>query len=60
MRFDIMTLFPDMVRTVLGESIIGRAQAAAASPSRRTTYEITPRTSITVWMIRRMAAGAVC
>lgn len=28
MRFDIMTLFPDMVRTVLGESIIGRAQAA--------------------------------
>ena len=27
MRFDIMTLFPDMVRTVLGESIIGRAQS---------------------------------
>ena len=26
MRFDIMTLFPDMVNTVLGESIIGRAQ----------------------------------
>ena len=25
MRFDIMTLFPDMVRGVLGESIIGRA-----------------------------------
>ena len=24
MRFDIMTLFPDMVRAVLGESIIGR------------------------------------
>jgi tRNA (guanine37-N1)-methyltransferase len=26
MRFDILTLFPDMVNTVLGESIIGRAQ----------------------------------
>lgn len=28
MRFDIMTLFPDMVKTVLGESIIGRAEKA--------------------------------
>lgn len=28
MRFDIMTLFPDMVNTVLSESIIGRAQRA--------------------------------
>ena len=28
MRFDIMTLFPDMVSAVLGESIIGRAQSA--------------------------------
>lgn len=28
MRFDVMTLFPDMVRTVLGESIIGRAKKA--------------------------------
>ena len=28
MRFDILTLFPDMVSTVLGESIIGRAQKA--------------------------------
>ena len=27
MRFDIMTLFPDMVRGVLSESIIGRAQS---------------------------------
>lgn len=26
MRFDIMTLFPELVDTVLGESIIGRAQ----------------------------------
>ncbi len=26
MRFDIMTLFPELVKTVLGESIIGRAQ----------------------------------
>ncbi|MBQ9084757.1 MAG: tRNA (guanosine(37)-N1)-methyltransferase TrmD [Clostridia bacterium] len=26
MRFDVMTLFPDMVRSVLDESIIGRAQ----------------------------------
>ena len=28
MRFDIMTLFPDLVDTILGESIIGRARAA--------------------------------
>ena len=27
-RFDVMTLFPDMVRDVLSESIIGRAQTA--------------------------------
>ena len=27
-RFDIMTLFPELVSTVLGESIIGRAQKA--------------------------------
>lgn len=28
MRIDILTLFPDMVEAVLGESIIGRAAAA--------------------------------
>ena len=28
MRFDIMTLFPDLVKSVLSESIIGRAQSA--------------------------------
>ena len=30
MRFDIMTLFPDLVDTMLGESIIGRAQKSGA------------------------------
>ncbi len=30
MRFDIMTLFPDLVSYVLGESIIGRAQKSGA------------------------------
>ena len=30
MRFDIMTLFPDLVDTVLAESIIGRAQKSGA------------------------------
>jgi tRNA (guanine37-N1)-methyltransferase len=30
MRFDIMTLFPDLVKTVLGESIIGRAQKSGS------------------------------
>lgn len=30
MRFDIMTLFPDLVQTVLGESVIGRAQKSGA------------------------------
>ncbi len=30
MRFDIMTLFPELVSTVLGESVIGRAQKSGA------------------------------
>lgn len=30
MRFDIMTLFPDLVDRILGESIIGRAQKSEA------------------------------
>ena len=30
MRFDIMTLFPDLVRGVLSESVIGRAQKSGA------------------------------
>lgn len=30
MRFDIMTLFPELVHTILGESIIGRAQKSGA------------------------------
>ncbi len=30
MRFDIMTLFPEFVQTVLGESVIGRAQKSGA------------------------------
>ena len=30
MRFDIMTLFPDFVSSILGESIIGRAQKSGA------------------------------
>ena len=28
MKFDILTLFPDLVDTILSESIIGRARAA--------------------------------
>ncbi len=38
MRFDIMTLFPDMVRGVLSESIIGRA--AASGKIEINTYNI--------------------
>ena len=30
MIFDIMTLFPDLVKNVLGESVIGRAQKSGA------------------------------
>ena len=30
MRIDVMTLFPDMCRTVLDESILGRAQKKGA------------------------------
>ena len=28
MKFDVMTLFPDLIMTVMGESIIGRARDA--------------------------------
>ena len=38
MRFDIMTLFPDLVNRILGESIIGRAQKSGAI--RVETYNI--------------------
>lgn len=38
MRFDIMTLFPELVNTVLEESIIGRAQKSGAI--RVATYNI--------------------
>ena len=38
MRFDIMTLFPELVSCVLGESIIGRAQKSGAITVR--TYNI--------------------
>ncbi len=38
MRFDIMTLFPDLVETVLSESIIGRARKAGILDIR--TYNI--------------------
>ncbi len=38
MRFDIMTLFPELVNTVLGESILGRAQKSGAITVR--TYNI--------------------
>ena len=34
MKFDIMTLFPDMVRTVLSESILGRAAEAGIISAR--------------------------
>ena len=30
MRFDVITLFPDMIENVLGESIIGRAMKSGA------------------------------
>ena len=38
MRFDIMTLFPELVDRVLGESIIGRAQTSGACEIK--TYNI--------------------
>ena len=38
MRFDIMTLFPDLVEYVLGESILGRAQKSGAIEV--STYQI--------------------
>lgn len=28
MKFDVLTLFPELVASVLGESVIGRAQKA--------------------------------
>lgn len=41
MRFDIMTLFPSLVETVLSESIIGRAQKNGILEVRATISGIT-------------------
>ena len=40
MIFDIMTLFPDYVAFILGESIIGRAQKNGHIKSDVTTFAI--------------------
>ena len=53
MRIDILTLFPALIDSVMGESVIGRAQA-------RGLIEVTGhRTSIIKRMMRHMAGDAV-
>ena len=55
MNFYIMTLFPEMVMDGLNTSIIGRAVNKGLL-----SIEIMHLTSITAWMIIRMAEVQVC
>ena len=41
MRFDVLTLFPQMFSGVLGSSILGRAGAASAGGSALVDYHLT-------------------
>ena len=57
MRFDIMTLFPEMVMNGLETSIIGRIKFLRLKPGISGTTHLT---STAVWMIIRMAAAQEC
>ena len=60
MRIDFLTLFPEMCKTVMDESIIGRAQKRALLRFAIIKFEIMPTINITVWMIRRLVAEWEC
>ena len=51
MRIDIMTLFPDMCRAVLDESIVGRARKAG-----KVEIEPIQRINTEMWTIHLTAA----
>ena len=55
MRFDILTLFPEMIDAVMQTSIIGRAQQAGLVSIRQISA-ILLWTSTTAWMTRHTAA----
>ena len=56
MNFEVLTLFPDMMNAVFGESIIGRAVAAGKISVHCT--DIRSYTTV-VWTILRMAGDSV-
>lgn len=60
MRFDIMTLFPEMVMNGLETSIIGRAVKNEILEIEAWNTGTTHLTSIAVWMIIRMAVAQEC
>ncbi len=60
MNFYIMTLFPEMVMDGLNTSIIGRAVNNGLLSIEALISGIMHLTSITAWMIIRMAAVQVC
>ena len=60
MRFDIMTLFPEMVMNGLETSIIGRAVKNKILEIEPGISGTTHLTSTAVWMIIRMAAAQGC
>ena len=60
MRFDVMTLFPEMIERTLGESIIGRAQEKGLIEVRAIISEIIQRTSTDALTIPPAEAVKVC
>ena len=60
MRFDIMTLFPEMVMNGLETSIIGRAVKNKILEIEAWNIGTMHLTSTAVWMIIRMAAAQEC
>lgn len=59
MNFEVLTLFPDMMNAVFGESIIGRAVAAGKYRFTAPIYAHIPRTNTVAWTILRMAGDSV-
>ena len=59
-RIDIATLFPDMCKSYLSESIVAEARKAGHIDVHCSRYSVTmPETSITVSMTRLTAAARV-
>ena len=53
MRMDFLTLFPDMCRAVMGESILGRAQKKGAVENIAVMEKITKALQIQIGAVER-------